>query len=519
MANTDPILKKYSDLYFNAATPIEKNNALNKFFLKVYKKTKLAFVFILDEFDYTQKIFSIGDFQTLRELSYHSEPDITYVTTSRKSISEIEAVDGKISNLHGIFSSLPLGMFSDRDVHSYWERINNISKVPGEVQCYINSLVGHHPYFMDLCCIEYLQSDGISDLQSSSFKIKMAGEFEQFDAILKQDCLLNDAIQLVVGPSFETDFIKVDRLKNFGIIREVSVANKSKLLNITYLLDEAEEKAYVLFGDYFTKIFYNKYLLNTPYWPLWGKTENKLREIINFLLQKCYGIDWQNKIEVENSNDTIWIDNWNKMKQRYLDSQDISSNKAATPVDFAETGQIYYQFIVKYWDWFEQIFLVTEEDKRIAVSQGWQPNAFKCWRSRFIKLIEVRHPIAHNNKGILNAEDIKTAKQYCELILSAIKKWEDNGKIIDFTKRTSLKKGYIYKLNELQENNKIRGKIVGPDRGIGNHNKVKIEGIGFTLQIKDLNESRFHIDEDIFCILKKNSKGHFLATNLQHISE
>ena len=82
-----------------------------------------------------------------------------------------------------------------------------------------------------------------------------------------------------------------------------------------------------------------------------------------------------------------------------------------------------------------------------------------------------------------------------------------------------MKKGYIYKLNELQENNKIRGKIVGPDRGIGNHNKVKIEGIGFTLQIKDLNESRFHIDEDIFCILKKNSKGHFLATNLQHISE
>ena len=64
---------------------------VERFFEKVNKKG-FRFIFILDEFDSARSIFknNFAAFQELRELGYRGSFKVTFVTTSRRSIREIE---------------------------------------------------------------------------------------------------------------------------------------------------------------------------------------------------------------------------------------------------------------------------------------------------------------------------------------------------------------------------------------------------------------------------------------------
>ena len=187
----------------------------------------------------------------------------------------------------------------------------------------------------------------------------------------------------------------------------------------------------MLFGDFFTKLFYTKYFLDVPYWPLWGKTENKLREIILFFVKNRYGEHWIQEIEHDNQNDPTWLANWDKMKTRYEENKDLNiDNHTSSPIDFTETGHIYYQFIKKYWNlWFSTVFTATQEDIEESQRLNKKVNPFYGWARKFDKLIQIRRPFAHNNSGILTQEEINLGKQYCDEILQYIAKWENGNKV------------------------------------------------------------------------------------------
>lgn len=292
-------------------------------------------------------------------------------------------------------------------------------------------MVGSHPFFLDLCCIQYLFNEQIDDLYSADFKMKIYAEFNQIIDILKRDELINSAIQLVVGPPMDVQAEQLDRLVNFGIIKLISFEIKAKLLHLNCNDYEKENFTYVLFGDFFTKLFYTKYFLDVPYWPLWGKTENKLREVILFFVKNRYGENWIQEIENENRDDVTWVVNWEKMKTRYEENKDLNiNNHTSSPIDFTETGHIYYQFIKKYWNlWFSSVFTETQEDIEESKRLNKKINPFYGWARRFDKLIQIRRPFAHNNSGILTQEEINLGKQYCDEILQYIAKWEQGDRI------------------------------------------------------------------------------------------
>ena len=413
-------LQPIAATYYVKPPGLEKDKYFKKFFKQLKKKTGYTFIFILDEFDRAEDILSFATFQLLREVSINPKSKVSFVTTSRKTIEEIESKDGSISNFHGTFTQLYLGVFNEEDIHDYWERTKSAIIFPEKVCDSIGEFVGGHPYFMDLCCIQYLFNCEIEDLYDSSFKMKMYAELRQIVGILKRDHLLDATIQLVVGPPFDVTQAQKDRLVNYGMIKLIDIEQKSRLLHISITEEERGSKSYVLFGDFFTILFYTQFFLDIPYWPLWGKTENKLREIILFFVKSRYGNNWSTKLEQENKDKSWWLERWETITDRFDEYAGVSNEckEEDALIDFAETGPIFNLFIKRYWDlWFSLIFKETS-------TNNLNKDNREDWYNIFQKLILLRRPFAHNNTGMLTPEEINIGKQYCEIILKSIEKWE-----------------------------------------------------------------------------------------------
>lgn len=84
----------------------EYSSELVQKYFRILKREKIKSIFVLDEFDRVRSFFNVADFQLVRELSYNPNTKICLVPTARKSIADIEAKDGAISNLYGTFSTI-----------------------------------------------------------------------------------------------------------------------------------------------------------------------------------------------------------------------------------------------------------------------------------------------------------------------------------------------------------------------------------------------------------------------------
>jgi len=83
----------------------EGYSRIQRFFEKV-RNSGIRILFILDEFDHARNLFKgdMSGFQGLRELSYRPEWRVTFITTSRRSIRDIELqTSTPSSTFSGIF--------------------------------------------------------------------------------------------------------------------------------------------------------------------------------------------------------------------------------------------------------------------------------------------------------------------------------------------------------------------------------------------------------------------------------
>lgn len=446
----DNYLKEDYQSYKNANTQTDENNAIKSFYKHLKIFANYSIILILDEFDHVHNFLTLRGFQLLREISYNPDSGVCIVTTSRKSIKEIEPPNAHISNFHGTFEHMYVGMYNQDDLIAYWSRVENSLGIPTNVKNQINDIVGGHPYFTDLCCLHYYSSENEDNILNQSLKLKLFNEFSQIISILERDNLLKPAIQIVVGPLLENiPDTTVIRMKEWGLIKEVSNKEKASILGSSFLDDDEDDNVYILFGSFFSRLFYAKYLLDTPYWPLWGETENKLREIVKKFVVRKFGEDWYHRIKEENKYNFDWLDRFSSMEERYNENKDLpiySGYKSI--IDFAETGQIYHLFIKKYWNVaFANIFKATLKDQKEAQKNNIEVDAFLCWQKRFTTLIVLRRPYAHNNSQYITEEDINTAKFFCRETLDTISKWEElpeSEKSNSLTKSPAKKKEKLY---------------------------------------------------------------------------
>lgn len=390
-------------------------------YFRILKREKIKSIFILDEFDRVRSFFTVADFQLLRELSYNPNTKICLVPTARKNIADIEAIDGGISNLHGTFSTIHLSVFSENDKLLYWDYYQKEFPTDNSYQFFVNYLSGGHPWLMDIINSRMFLGGG--DRTNINVLIEEMG-LELMDTLdtvvhtLGEENLLNDAVQLVLGPYFKVDQKNEERLLKYGFIRRVKSEYKRALFNNMSVGPVFENEAYLCYSDYGTLDLYRRYYANVPYASEWSETENLLRTLIKSVLANKYGDDWFGGMRSELSINKPWtsfnLSKWEANVSSLRNSKNDMISKFPSmseghDVEFTLTAQIFDIFIRPMQAWFNQ-----------HVFKG----NWRDWNNKFEYLTKLRNPIAHNNNSGSLDEEVRIASEYCKEINLAIREWQ-----------------------------------------------------------------------------------------------
>ena len=381
-------------------------------FYKFVKRIGYKVIYILDEFDSVQGIFEVADFQTLRELSTSPDTDICLVTCSRKTIQEIEALNGAISNFYNTFKDIRLGMYNDDDIKTYWQWVENYYTIDEDYIKNAEFYVGRHPFLLDFfnnyCLVDNKDIDDVDLI--SKLRLELLSQFSTIQDTLNNEGLLDKAIQLVVGPVYDVDKIAEEKLLKFNFVKIVD--NEQKLMILGRLMGSTYQgKSYTCFSDYFTHVLERNVIANVDYWPIWTETEKMTRQLIKTYLDERYGLDWEVQIEADCGRSKTWSDSFAALKSTRAKTLRLFPGASNHLVDYTLTRDMYNVFINTGWGaWFNQVF---GADK-------------KPWSTKFNYLADVRNPMAHNNSEFISDEQKALATTYCQEIKRAIREWGQN---------------------------------------------------------------------------------------------
>ncbi len=390
--------------------PIDFTIALQKYF-RLIKRLGYKVIYILDEFDSVQSFFTIANFQLLRELSYNPETKLCLVTCSRKTIQEIEAKNGAISNFYGTFSEIRLGMYDDDSMYAYWERVADVFTPTEEYKQLANFYVGRHPflldYFNDFCIQKGLADDINNDVLLNEIRLNLLNHFNTIQDTLRHEDLLNKAIQLVLGPAYDVKKVEEEKLLKYNFIHIVENAEKldilGHLVGTTY-----QGKSYTCFSDFFTNVFEQNHIVDIDYWPIWTDTEKMVRNLIKIYVAETFGPDWENAIFAKFGATVNWAKQFESLKYTREKGQKLFPGASDNLIDYTMTRDMYNVFMSVAWkDWFGDVF---GADK-------------KAWATIFNYLADIRNPMAHNNQEFISQDQITKAQEYCEKIKKAIIEW------------------------------------------------------------------------------------------------
>ena len=380
-------------------------------YFKLIKRLGYKVIYVLDEFDSVQSFFSVANFQLLRELSYNPETKICLVTCSRKTIQEIEAKNGAISNFYGTFSEIRLGMYDDDSLAEYWQRVSAFFAPSDEYKAMANFFVGRHPflldYFNDFCFQRGLVDTADEGAILEEIRLNLLNHFSTIQDTLRHENLLNKAIQLVLGPVHDVTKIDEEKLLKYNFLKVVD--NDEKFCIMGHLIGSTYQgKSYTCFSDFFTNVFEQNFIIDIDYWPLWTDTEKTVRGLIKVYVEEVFGPDWENEIQAKYGSNATWTERFDQLKRTRATNQRLFPGASDNLIDYTLTRDMYDIFMSVAWrDWFGNVF---GPDK-------------KAWSTVFSYLADIRNPMAHNNKEFISQDQITKAQEYCEKVRKAIKDW------------------------------------------------------------------------------------------------
>jgi hypothetical protein len=408
----------YNDIKSNQNDRFEFLNQVKKF-CKFCKRSNLHTTFILDEFDYSENIFSVADFQFLRELSTLPETKICLVTISRRTIQELEPENGAISNFYGVFSELRLQLFSESDLKAYWERVENLGlEISEEYKNQVFYFVGSHPYWMDM--VNYHVFNGTKAEKKSSIELlsEIGSELKKFlwdnyddiISLMEKEGLKSHFIQAVVGPVVNLTQMGIERLTKYGLLQPILARNKygeyfQSLIEVG--LASENDISYSCIS-----IHLNDYLKQKEtefdIVPLWTEAENKVRNLITIYLKKKFGENWRNPFV--NANPKKESDIVDMEEKRLKNKKDFGNLASDNLVSYTYPLNLFNCFITSDWTWFQNVL------------GGNKAN----WFEKFKLLAKVRNPIAHSNKDFVDSNDQFKASEICKELINKIDNWNND---------------------------------------------------------------------------------------------
>lgn len=387
---------------------------LSKFFINC-KHLNLRITIILDEFDHTEQIFSVADFQLLRALGYEPDRKVCLITVSRKTLQELEPDEGAISNFYGVFSELRLKLFNENDLKAYWQKVEDLGlEVSEEYKKAVCYFVGNHPYWLDM--VNYHIFNGIkTGIKSSLELLSEIGSvlkkilWDNYDSIIDlmdKEGLKSHFIQAVVGPVVNLTQMSIERLSKYGLVKPILAREKygayfQSLVNAG--LANENDISYNSISMHLNDYLKQK---ETEYdiWPLWNETEHQIRNLIKVYLKEKYGDNWIDNYLKENPKKENEIRRLVEMKNK--NKRTFGNLASDNLVDYTYPLDMWNCFISTDWTWFQRV---------LSGNQA-------TWREKFLLLGKVRNPIAHSNREFVLQDEQTKAKEICNELINKIKK-------------------------------------------------------------------------------------------------
>jgi hypothetical protein len=368
----------------------EGYSRIQRFFEKI-RESGVRILMVLDEFDHARYLFKgdISGFQGLRELSYRPEWRVTFITTSRRTIRDIELQTQAISTFDGIFHKHYLAMFDEEDLQEYFARLASVGiSTDAEAEERIHFYCGGHPYLVELLGYELVemcreQQEITVDRAAQRVERSFLDHYDCMVGLLREDESLNKLLQILFGPIVDVKQTDVEELLRYGLIKPT------------------DDGRFTAFSAHF-QTYLRLIERQVDLWPLWRETETTLRHVVTVRMMEQYGEDWIEDLEKSRPKLKPIFDECREAQRK--EEKSFGSRASRNLVDFTYPQDL-FAIVFAEWNTFKSLFGKVKS----------------YWDQRAQLLARIRNPLAHNRDAALYEHERQIAEGYCKEILATLK--------------------------------------------------------------------------------------------------
>ena len=346
-------------------------------------------IFCIDEFDYSKDILGESEYELLREISYRNSNKIAIVTTSRRSIYDIEHYSGGGSNFYGTFENIYLKPFSQEEHSLQCDLIENMS-TEDKIKLYTNH--GGHPYLNALILKKYVDQQDLNDCMYKSNQDILKYYADLF-YVLDKDNLAD----------------KVDKLY-CGFSEGVTESQEDYIYNCYGLFKQDDEGRMLPFCHTFGNVLRQRYREN-PFSLTWPEAERAIRKSISYAMTEEYGDEdlslWVDEIEDFPGLNRARFNEWKDHMKNEITQYRARASKNIIDQLYPKDYEFFFQ---RFWN----TYLSNIFGKTLPY---WKEN---------LKFIagKIRNPEMHSRKNLINPEDRQKATLICQEIIECVKKYK-----------------------------------------------------------------------------------------------
>ena len=349
--------------------------------------SKIRVIYCIDEFDYSKELLGESEYELLRELSYRNSNKIAIVTTSRRSIYDIEHYTGGGSNFYGTFENIYLKPFKKEEHILQCGLVDGITK---EDVDNLYEIHGGHPYINALALGKYMNNNQLSDCLKR-INQDVLQYYSDLYYVLEKDDLAD----------------KVDMLY-CGYDEGVTEAQEDYIYNCYGIFEEDDEGYIIPYCSTFENVLRQRYRKN-PFNLIWPEAEISIRKSITYAMTEEYGDEnyqlWIDEIESFPDLNYTQFCKWKKQMQS--EKFQYHANASSNIIDQLYPTDYSYFFGVFWKKYLEAIY----------------GHSLKYWEDNLNYIAtKIRNPEMHSRKNLLSSEDKQKATLICQEIVECVKK-------------------------------------------------------------------------------------------------
>lgn len=354
----------------------------------------------IDEFDACTRVFrdpnhSPGTyFQFLRTVVTNPEYQVSFILISRRSLEHLEEKACGGSVLHLALEKRPLSGFDETDQKEYRQVLADHGVEIGKnLEKKLAYYGGSSPYLLSILgstLIDHAPEKDLDKLYPACSQ-QFLDYYKRIVELLKEEGYYKRMLEAFVGPRYDLTQAHIQELVNRGY------AAREKEGRLSTLSDD--------FKDYLFESWETEG--KEEIWPLLTETENRLRSVIDRVLTRAKGRNWETAVRTE-----------------------YEARAAADPslrfVDFVKADRFIHTNMTRYGGQAGRVLNVISIQELANILEfywdlGFDPyfgnRPFSDWRDKLALLNRARNPLAHGNPECLTGAEIQTTNTYCREIL------------------------------------------------------------------------------------------------------